>query len=181
MSGNFDGIKRRNFGIEIEMTGLTRCQAAKAAAKTLGGQVSHNGGYYDKYSVSDSKGRSWSFVSDSSIICKNRNGEAASRAYSVELNSPVLEYEDIPLLQEVIRALRRAGGITGSAYKCGTHIHISADDYTPRQLRNLVNIFSSLPVGRIAGLVSPRVVLQENRQRFCGKAEYDRRNKKAVV
>lgn len=143
MSGNFDGIKRRNFGIEIEMTGLTRCQAAKAAAKTLGGQVSHNGGFYDKYSVSDSKGRSWSFVSDSSIICKNRNGEAASRAYSVELNSPVLEYEDIPLLQEVIRALRRAGGITGPAYKCGTHIHISADDYTPRQLRNLVNIFSS--------------------------------------
>ena len=29
MAGNFDGIKTRNFGIEIEMTGLTRCQAAK--------------------------------------------------------------------------------------------------------------------------------------------------------
>ena len=143
MSGNFDGIKRRNFGIEIEMTGLTRCQAAKAAAKALGGEVSHYGGGYDKYNVSDSKGRNWSFVSDSSIICTTRSGAAASRAYSVELNSPVLEYEDIPLLQEVIRALRHAGGITGPAYKCGTHIHISADDYTPRQLRNLVNIFSS--------------------------------------
>lgn len=57
MSGNFDGIKRRNFGIEIEMTGLTRCQAAKAAAKALGGEVSHYGGGYDKYNVSDSKGR----------------------------------------------------------------------------------------------------------------------------
>lgn len=143
MSGNFDGIKRRNFGIEIEMTGLTRCQAAKAAAKALGGEVSHYGGGYDKYNVSDSKGRNWSFVSDSSTICTTRSGAAASRAYSVELNSPVLEYEDIPLLQEVIRALRHAGGITGPAYKCGTHIHISADDYTPRQLRNLVNIFSS--------------------------------------
>ena len=143
MSENFDGIKKRNFGIEIEMTGLTRCQAAKAAAKALGGEVSHYGGGYDKYNVSDSKGRNWSFVSDSSIICTNRSGGEASRAYSVELNSPVLEYEDIPLLQEVIRALRRAGGITGSAYKCGTHIHISADDYTPRQIRNLVNIFSS--------------------------------------
>ena len=143
MSENFDGIKKRNFGIEIEMTGLTRCQAAKAAAKALGGEVSHYGGGYDKYNVSDSKGRNWSFVSDSSIICTNRSGGEASRAYSVELNSPVLEYEDIPLLQEVIRALRHAGGITGPAYKCGTHIHISADDYTPRQLRNLVNIFSS--------------------------------------
>lgn len=143
MSGNFEGIKKRNFGIEIEMTGLTRCQAAKAAAKALGGEVSHYGGGYDKYNVSDSKGRNWSFVSDSSIICRTRSGAAVSRAYSVELNSPVLEYEDIPLLQEVIRALRHAGGITGPAYKCGTHIHISADDYTPRQLRNLVNIFSS--------------------------------------
>ena len=30
------GIKHRNFGIEIEMTGLTRCQAAKAVAKLFG-------------------------------------------------------------------------------------------------------------------------------------------------
>ena len=35
MAGNFEGIKTRNFGIEIEMTGLTRCQAAKAIAKAL--------------------------------------------------------------------------------------------------------------------------------------------------
>ena len=30
MPGNFDGIKNRKFGIEIEMTGITRCEAAKA-------------------------------------------------------------------------------------------------------------------------------------------------------
>ena len=29
MSGNFDGIKRRNFGIEIEMTGLTDVRPQK--------------------------------------------------------------------------------------------------------------------------------------------------------
>ena len=40
MAGNFDGIKTRNFGIEIEMTGLTRCQAAKALSGVLGGEVS---------------------------------------------------------------------------------------------------------------------------------------------
>lgn len=61
----------------------------------------------------------------------------------MELNSPVLEYADIPLLQEVIRALRKAGGVTGPAYRCGTHLHILADDFTARQLINLVNIFSS--------------------------------------
>lgn len=48
MAGNFDGIKTRNFGIEIEMTGLTRCQAAKTLSGVLGGEVVHEGGTYDK-------------------------------------------------------------------------------------------------------------------------------------
>lgn len=143
MAGNFEGIKTRKFGIEIEMTGLTRCQAAKAISRVLGGDVVHEGGSYDKYIVKDSKNRDWSVVYDGSIRCYNADGDHASKSYSVELNSPVLEYEDIPLLQEVVRALRRAGGVTGPRYCAGTHIHISADDYTPQQIRNLVNIFAS--------------------------------------
>ena len=143
MSKNFEGIKTRKYGIEIEMTGLTRSQAAKAMANILDGSVEHEGGSYDKYVVTDSKNRKWAIVYDGSINCYNANGEHASKSYSVELNSPVLEYEDIPLLQEVVRALRKAGGVTGPRYCAGTHIHISADDYTPQQIRNLVNIFAS--------------------------------------
>ena len=143
MAGNFEGIKLRNFGIEIEMTGLTRCQAAKAIAKVLGGTPNHEGGSYDKYTVDDEQGREWSIVYDGSIKCVDANGNHASKSYSVELNSPVLGYEDIPLLQEVIRALRHAKGRCGPEYCCGTHLHISADDYTPQQIRNLVNIFAS--------------------------------------
>lgn len=143
MAGNFDGIRQRNFGIEIEMTGLTRCQAAKAIAKVLGGSPNHVGGNYDKYTVEDSTGRTWSFVFDSSIISVDSKGNPASDSYKVELNSPVLGYEDIPLLQEVIRALRHEKGRCSPEYSCGTHLHISADDYTPQQIRNLVNIFAS--------------------------------------
>lgn len=143
MAGNFEGIKTRKFGIEIEMTGLTRSQAAKAISEVLGNEPTHDGGYYDTFSVMDEKGRKWSVVYDSSIKCVNSVGNPASGSYAVELNSPVLEYEDIPLLQEVIRALRHAKGRCGPEYCCGTHIHISADDYTPQQIRNLVNIFSS--------------------------------------
>ena len=143
MASNFEGIKTRKFGIEIEMTGLTRCQAAKAISRVLGSEVVHEGGSYDKYVVTDSKERNWSVVYDGSIRCYNANGDHASKSYSVELNSPVLEYEDIPLLQEVVRSLRKAGGVTGPRYCAGTHIHISADDYTPQQIRNLVNIFAS--------------------------------------
>lgn len=144
MSSNFDGIKTRKYGIEIEMTGLTRSQAAKAMAKVLDGSVEHEGGHYDKYVVTDSKNRKWAIVYDGSINCYNADGDHASKSYSVEMNSPAKEeYEDIPLLQEVVRALRRAGGVTGPRYCAGTHIHISADDYTPQQMRNLVNIFAS--------------------------------------
>jgi len=124
MPENFDGIKNRKFGIEIEMTGITRCEAAKAIKKILGGDIEHVGGTYDKYTVGDDKGRKWQIVFDSSIYARKKNGDLASDYYKVELNSPVLEYEDFDLLQNVIRALRKTGAITGPDYDCGTHIHI---------------------------------------------------------
>ena len=167
MAGNFDGIKTRNFGIEIEMTGLTRCQAAKALSGVLGGEVVHEGGAYDKYTVKDIKSRDWSIVYDGSINCYNANGDRASKSYSVEMNSPVLEYGDIPLLQEVVRALRKAGGVTGPRYCAGTHIHISADDYTPQQIRNLVNIFASKE-----DMLYQALQVDSNRERnYCKKVD----------
>ncbi len=45
MSGNFEGIKTRGYGIEIECTGITRNQAAKAIAKTLESQAVNEGGF----------------------------------------------------------------------------------------------------------------------------------------
>ncbi len=101
------------------------------------------GGTYDKYTVSDDKGRKWQIVFDSSIYARKKNGDLASDYYKVELNSPVLEYEDFDLLQNVIRALIKTGAITGPDYDCGTHIHIDASDYTPQKIRNLVNLWSS--------------------------------------
>ena len=76
MSTNFDGIKQRRFGIEIEMTGITRCSAAKII-----------------------KNRKWQIVYDSSIIAEKKNGESASDIYKVEMNSPVPEFEDLYILK----------------------------------------------------------------------------------
>ena len=71
MAGNFEGIKTRNFGIEIEMTGLSRCQAARTIAKVLGGTAFHEGSSYDKYTVDDEQGRTWSIVYDGSVKCES--------------------------------------------------------------------------------------------------------------
>ena len=92
-----------HFGIEIEFTGITRCQAAKAAAKYLGGTISKLGDYYDTYQITARDGRVWKFMYDGSLTCQHRSEGCivdASRKYSVELVSPVLLYrEDIDTLQ----------------------------------------------------------------------------------
>ena len=35
LAGNFDGIKKQRYGVEIELTGITRATAAKAVSKVL--------------------------------------------------------------------------------------------------------------------------------------------------
>jgi hypothetical protein len=55
-----------------------------------------------------------------------------------EVVSPVLGYDDIPQLQEAVRAIRRAGGKINS--QCGIHIHIDAAPFDGRHLGNLAKI-----------------------------------------
>lgn len=129
-------MKKQNFGVEIELTGITRKKAAAIAADFFGEASRHEGTHYDTYSTIDRKGRTWKFMSDSSI-----NTEGMGFEYSTELVTPILQYEDIELLQELIRKLRAAGAKANSS--CGIHIHVGAEKHTPRTLRNLVNIMAS--------------------------------------
>jgi len=135
-----------NFGIEIEFTGITRSEAAQAAADFLGGTVSGAGDYYDTQKVTAPDGRVWKFMSDASISKQLRlNGRktaVADNAYSVELVSPILTYrEDIDTLQELVRRLRKAGGFANAS--CGIHIHLDGAPHTPRSIRNFINIIAS--------------------------------------
>ena len=168
MSGNFEGIKTQKYGVEVECTGLTRADAAKAISKILGGSPEHLGGSYDKYNVRDSKDRKWSVVYDSSIKSVDKNGCSASRYYAVELVTPVLEYEDMPLLQEVVRAVRKAGGVTGAEYQAGIHVHIDGASYTAQSLRNLVNIFASKE-----NFLFDMLQVSPLRETYCQKVDRD--------
>ena len=121
--------KTTRFGIEIEMTGISRGDAAKAAQTVLGGELLYGGSYYDTYELKTFDGRTWKFTYDGSIRCETKTRgikQSASRLYSVELVSPILTYgADIESLQEVVRALRKAGAFTNSS--CGIHIHLRQD------------------------------------------------------
>lgn len=168
LSGNFEGIKKQKFGVEIECTGLTRAAAARAIGKVLGKTPEYFGGSYDKYYISDDKGRKWSVVYDSSIRCTDKNGNSASRNYAVEIVTPVLEYDDISLLQEIVRAVRKAGGVTGADYRCGIHIHVDGTPYTAQSLRNLVNIFASKE-----NFLFDMLQVSPMRETYCQKVDRD--------
>lgn len=126
------------FGVEIEMTGITREAAARVAGTVLGGRVWYKGTYYKKWTCTDDRGRDWDFVSDASI--RTTGGDATS----CELNTPPLTYaEDMEKLQELIRALRRAGAVSGPQYGCGVHVHVSGKGHTAKTVRNFIHLLYS--------------------------------------
>ena len=61
------GLKDQCFGVEVEMTGINREQAAKALATSFGTSAVHMGGGYDTWTVQDNEGKTWKLMSDASI------------------------------------------------------------------------------------------------------------------
>lgn len=133
-------MKDQRFGIEIELTGLSRQRAAQVLSEHFGTRLSHDGGGYDTYSVLDSQSRKWKIVSDASINEECKQGRADS-TYRVEMVSPICKYEDIETIQEIIRKLRGAGAIANSS--CGIHVHVDASPHNANTLRNITNIMAS--------------------------------------
>ena len=160
-------MKNQTIGIEIEMTGITRAQAAQTVANHLGGTVERTHDHYDTYAVEAPDGRVWKLLSDSSILTKKKvNGDLASadNDYSVELVSPILIYTDIETLQELVRQLRKAGAVSDSSLQCGIHIHLGGNKHTPNTLRNLINLMASKE-----DLIYKSLQIDPARTRYCKK------------
>ncbi len=99
------GMKDQCFGVEVEMTGLTRGQAAQALANYFGTEPYYVGGGYDKWSVKDPDGKVWSIMSDSSIVTemKTERGymHTSNIEYRVEMVTPKLTYAELPGFRSV--------------------------------------------------------------------------------
>ena len=131
-------MKKQTIGVEVEMNNITREAAARKAATYFGtgryqNTAARNG--YCTWSAWDAQGREWKFQKDVSI--------AGDDAHKCEMATPILTYEDIPTLQDIIRILRKAGAKSDASRGCGVHIHIGAKGHTPQTLRNLANIMAS--------------------------------------
>ena len=139
-------MKNQTFGVEIEMSRISREKVAMTVCKYFREKYSTTtpyytfvGGSYDKWIATDNKGREWKMVSDASV---------QGGVNSCELVTPILKYEDIEDLQEIVRVLRGLGAKSNADYGCGVHIHVGVQDmdggsHNPHTLRNLLNIVNS--------------------------------------
>ena len=128
-------MKKQTIGVEVEMNSITRKNAATIAAGFFGTNrvedTASRNGYYT-WSAWDQSGREWKFQRDVSI-----SGPDSEKC---EMVTPILTYEDMDTLQELVRLLRKAGAKSDPTRGCGVHIHIGANGHTPASLRNLANI-----------------------------------------
>ncbi len=124
-------MQELKFGIEIETVKIERRKAAEAVQSVVGGRIAYEGGTYDCYSVTDLRGRKWKVVRDSSL-------STVPASLQAEIVSPVLTFEDIPQLQEVVRALRKAKAKCHSC--CGIHIHVESAPFNAKKLTNLAKM-----------------------------------------
>jgi hypothetical protein len=162
-------MKNLHFGIEIEMTGITRRKAAGLIARYFEtgrtGEAQHD--CYDTYTAKDTQGRTWKAMSDGSLTTqRKKNGVIipANNLYSTEIVSPILNYDDIETLQELVRTLRRHGALVNES--CGIHIHVGAENFTAATLRNIVNIIASKE-----DLLYKALNVGSSRQGYCKKTD----------
>jgi hypothetical protein len=82
----------------------------------------------------------------------------------VELVSPICRYEDIPVIQELVRQLRHAGAFASE--KCGIHVHVDASAFEAVHMKNLINIMASKE-----DMIYKALQVQVEREYYCGKSD----------
>ena len=158
-----EAMKNQTVGVEVEMNNITRRKAAEKVAAYFGTEAWYSARQYgyDSWACKDQQGRVWKFMKDVSI-----SGPDSEKC---ELVTPILTYNDIETLQEIIRILRKAGAKSCPSRGCGVHIHIGLGDHTPQSLRNLVNMMAAheTQIGRAIKLSNYR------QSRYCQVVDHE--------
>lgn len=132
-------LKKQNYGVEVEFTGITRAMAAKAVAEVIGGTVTgpdHT--CYRTRIIRDSQGRKWKIMRDSSIIPVRKTGNANMDEYRVEFVTPILKYDDLETLQAIIRKFREIGGVPHAS--CGIPCHSKRKTYLSNYIKRHIAV-----------------------------------------
>ena len=136
-------MKTLRFGIEVETVGVGQEQMARALGSTFGWVV-------DGRRLHMPDGRVWECQHDGSLPGAH-----------TEIVSPILRYEDLDLLQNVVRAARAAGA--KATEKCGIHVHVGSSGLDYAGVIRLARIVHA----HEAVLFHALGVRAERRDRFC--------------
>lgn len=145
-------MKDQTFGVEIEMSCISKQKAAETVADFFGTTASYDPTYgHSSWICRDRQGRVWIFQYDGSLY-----GE------SCEMTTPILTYADMETLQAVIRKLRAAGAKSSVRYNCGVHVHVGANGHTPQTLKNLAIIMHNFE-----RLLDKAIDVSQGRHTYC--------------
>ena len=147
-------MKSQTFGVRLEPGASAANGQLRAIAAHFGTTARYIGHHLDDWRVPMPDGRHWTVERDGSV-----NDPCA------EVVSPVCGWEDIGMVQEMVRALRKAGAKADAS--CGIHIHVGLGQHTPASLRRLVNLVNAKEDLLTQALgISP-----ERRARWCKPVE----------
>lgn len=143
------------FGVELEYGRIGKLAAARAVATVLRrhglmNEAASNTTNTYRCKVVMTDGRIWNIVSDCTVS-------------GCETVSPPMTFPELPIVQEIVRELRANGARYDSGG--GLHIHIGMQNWTDKQMANLMKIMN-----KNEALIHAMVTTREDRiSRWCNR------------
>ena len=151
-------LKEQNYGVEIELIGISREKASSVIGSYFGTRQWHafREYGYDAWAARDRKDRVWKCVRDGSL--NDRDG-------GCEVVTPILQYDDMEDLQAIVRLLRENGARADGS--CGIHVHVDASKHTIDSLQRLMNF----AIGRQDLFYEALAVTERRTAQYCRKMD----------
>ena len=138
-------MRWKKYGVEMDMTGITRKAVAEILAEQFDTKVvfclSDNG-----YNVPDQNQRLWRILPSDSIKAEKYNGEkvvGANYMYQVKLLSPFLYENEFPMLEKALEQLELRGAIVNDSTKMNLFLDVSCIEDWEKYQTNLENLYES--------------------------------------
>ena len=127
-------MKKVNFGVEIEFTGIHRREVAETLSEYFKTNYIRTATIFE---VEDDLRRKWKLVRDNSIRVEAKEEHIyGSDMYKNELVTPILNVDDIDSLKDIISLLNEKGSIVNDS--CGLHVHVGAESHEITSLKRLL-------------------------------------------
>ncbi len=135
----------RKYGLEMEMTGITRKRAAELAAEQFGTTAAYTF-EGDKYSITDTRGRTWTVLPCPGVRAErwqNNKMVGANQLYQVKVRTPMLYESDFETVKKILGRLETGGAVTNECTGMTVRLGMAGLNSPERFENNLANIYES--------------------------------------